>query len=61
MIAVSASIAILLHQQVEGTDDEARKKMKRDIWNLIEPMMREASASGMKIEAYVEQLTSQER
>lgn len=60
MIAVSASLCIMLHQQYAGTDEEARATMKQALWELVEPMMREAAARGMKVEAYVEQLTSQE-
>ena len=57
---LSASICIMLHRQQEGSEEEARAAMKQAIWDLIEPLMREASACGMKIEAYVEQLTAQE-
>lgn len=61
MIAVSASLCIMLHQQYAGMDEDARAAMKQAVWELIEPLMKEAAASGMKVEAYVEQLTSQEQ
>lgn len=60
MIAVSASLCIMLHQQYAGTDEEARATMKQALLDLIEPLMKDAAARGMKVEAYVEQLTSQE-
>lgn len=60
MTAVSATIALMLHKQYEEADEPARAKMKEAVWELIEPLMREASARGMKVEAFVEQLTSQE-
>lgn len=61
MTDVSATIALMLHASYTLSDDTAREQMKSTIWELIEPFMRDALARGIKVEAYVEQLTSQEK
>ncbi|MHB1098429.1 MAG: hypothetical protein ACYCZR_02625 [Burkholderiales bacterium] len=61
MTSVSASLCLMLHKDYAEADDAARALMKSAIWELVEPMMREAVSRGMKIEAFVEQLTSQEK
>ncbi len=57
---LSASICIMLHRRQDGPEDEARAAMKQDIEELTNPLMADAKARGMKVEAYVEQLTAQE-
>lgn len=61
MTSVSASLCLMLHYTYAAADEEARAAMKAAIWDLVEPLMHEAVARGMKIEAFVEQLTSQEK